>query len=608
MALAAAYKQFLDVPDASLLADEAALHYVTTTTSFRGPADIIKHLTSTRNHLKKKKQEFLSSVVGTNAVVVEVDTVIEFTTSGTPYLPNLDDNFLADRTVYLPITHFVTFDVNGKIFQIRQLWDQGSLLKQLDVIGKTGRNWPIRDSKEQLKMIENCVKAAGVASNGVPATSTTSRAPGEVPIRSRDTSANVLRDPHASLSLFGSRDELDQNIASVISPKAGIRPRQRNFDEILGNEADDAPASPSSGRGRTESPSKAVAPKSGVKPRQRDFSEIFGDEANEEEDNETLSRGRSQSPSKAIAPKAGAGKHYQPSRLFDTAEEAELDNQSTKNAQVPDHSYRPNPKKYQHFEFADGSDAQDAPRPGDPTPQKTKHSSQWAFDDFASPEQDKPIKSAMRKNDVRHWGTEEDSVPETPARKVAPAKPRRDAEPHFEFVDDGTPKDDPRPVRPRGSTHNNGLGLYENNVYDESGKEDVMEDQRPLGAITNLKDRGRDFAAHWEMNDDPSASKSTPKGPIADDRRKVVKMMEANWSSYDKSPQQKENAPIVSANGQQAADDRGIAIAGDGMGGSKGSNRNWFFGEDDEENQGKQPVPGRKQGNTKKSGGFNWDF
>jgi hypothetical protein len=32
-----------------------------------------------------------------------VDTAFEFISSGGPYLPGLDDNFLADRTVYLPI-------------------------------------------------------------------------------------------------------------------------------------------------------------------------------------------------------------------------------------------------------------------------------------------------------------------------------------------------------------------------------------------------------------------------------------------------------------------------------------------------------------------------
>lgn len=103
MALAASYKQFLAAPDASLLASDASLHYVTTTTSFRGAADIIKHIKSLAGKLKKTKEEFLHPVQGQDALAVEVDTTLEFLISSGPYLPGLDDNFLADRTVYLPI-------------------------------------------------------------------------------------------------------------------------------------------------------------------------------------------------------------------------------------------------------------------------------------------------------------------------------------------------------------------------------------------------------------------------------------------------------------------------------------------------------------------------
>ena len=103
MALQAVYKQFLAAPDSSLLADDAALHYVTTTTSYRGSADIVKYLTSMRNQVKKKREEYLTVIEGQNAIAIEVDTILEFVTSGGAYLPGMDDNFLADRTVYLPV-------------------------------------------------------------------------------------------------------------------------------------------------------------------------------------------------------------------------------------------------------------------------------------------------------------------------------------------------------------------------------------------------------------------------------------------------------------------------------------------------------------------------
>lgn len=103
MALQAAYKQFLATPNPSFLAADASLHYITTLVTLHGPSEIIKHLNTQDNELKKKEEKFLDIVEGQNAIAVEVHTTIEFLTGGGAYLPSLDDNFLADRTVTLPI-------------------------------------------------------------------------------------------------------------------------------------------------------------------------------------------------------------------------------------------------------------------------------------------------------------------------------------------------------------------------------------------------------------------------------------------------------------------------------------------------------------------------
>ncbi|KAI0437804.1 hypothetical protein F4803DRAFT_537107 [Xylaria telfairii] len=590
MALAAVYQQFLAAPKPSHLAENATLNYITTTTTFRGASDIIQHLNTLRKQINKKKENVLSLVQGEDAIATEIETVLEFLTSGASYLPALDDNFLADRTVYIPIIHIVAFNSDGKILNIRQSWDQGALLKQLDVIGKTGRNWPIRDSKDQIRMIENCVKSATNATPSAAQASTT------IPNRSQGKATTALRDPHASLSLFESREEQERTLASVISPRGGVRPRQRGFTEILGDEPDDAPSSPSAGRQRSVSPSKAVAPRGGPRPRQRDFVEILGDEP----------VGGPESPETArdqpIAPKIGAGKNFQPSRLFEV-DEAEDQNDSLEDAKSPDRFYRPHPAKYSHFEFADGSDPQDqdAPLP-DVTPRKTKHNSQWSFDDFVTPAKVKPTK-VLRHQEAQQWEPEDSEASKIPQQ----GKARRDAETHFEFVDDGNAPVDSRPARPRGSTHNDGLGLYQNNLYDEDPRAAAStEGAQPLGTITNLKDRGRDFDAHWAMTDNPSPDKAEAKVTVSDDRKKAVKMMESNWAAYDESPMQKENKPAATQNGSKKNDDRGISIGGDGMGGGKGSTRNWLFSDEDDTLPTK-PVPGRKPP-AAKSGGFNWDF
>lgn len=369
--------------------------------------------------------------------------------------------------------------------------------------------------------------------------------------------------------MFAPREEIEQQtLASVISPRGGTRPRQRDFAEILGDEPVEYPNSPSAGRERTESPSKA------------------------------------------IAPKAGAGKNFQPNRLFDVEGGAPEEPDSPENGKSPDRFYRPNPTKYDHFDFADGSEPQDAPKPSDAAPKKTKHANQWTFEDFTTPAKARPGKVLQKSHqDVRHWGTEDDEVQESPIRKPVIAKPRRDAETHFEFVDDGLPQGEPRASRPRGSTHNNGLGLYKNNVYSEEGEaeDDNAADEHALGNITNLKSRGKTFESQFAMTDNsPAQSQPQEKHNVSQDRQKAVKMMDANWSTYDQSPAQKENQPAKPKASGKATNGRGIHIGGDGMGGSRGTNRDWLFGDDDDEPPAKA-LPTRKQ-NAAQSGGFNWDF
>jgi hypothetical protein len=433
----------------------------------------------------------------------------------------------------------VSFDSQGKITAIRQSWDQGSLLKQLDVIGKTGRNWPIRDSKEQLRLITSSLNAVGVDA-ARPAEAAANR--------SRTNTNNATRDPHASLALFAPREEAAAQVESVISPYAGTRPRQRTFTELFGDENVEEPGSPSSGRDRSMSPSKAVAPKAGAR-------------------------------------------NFQPSRLFDTEEE-ENDDVPENKQPSPDRFYRPNAKKYDHFDFADGSEPQDAPRPAPPQKTKSKADSNWSFDDFATPAKVVPTRGLHRAQDVRHWSNDaEDSVAETPAKKpTQQVKGRRDAEAHFDLVDDGLPTDQPRiGGRPRGTAQNTGLGLYENNLYNEDGsKPGPGPGARALGNITNLEDRRKDFAPHFEMTDDSPAHgngtgfaqvKQDDFGKASNDHKKAVKMMESNWDTYDVSPNaaaQKENSNPNRGNTKPK--ETGITIAGDGMGSRKGAGRNYLTG------------------------------
>lgn len=415
------------------------------------------------------------------------------------------------------------------------------MLKQLEIIGRSGRNWPINDSREQLRQIQSCLKSAGKGAQEAPSHN-------DVVIRTRHGSTNAFRDPHASLQLFGNREELESaEMSSAPAPYAGHRPKQRSFTDILGDEPEEAPES-------------------------------------------GHNRERSMSPSKA-----GQGKNVQPMRIFEGSEEVE--EVETPKGKAADKYIKPHPTKYNHFDFADGSDPSDAPAKGvdlDSRP-KSKHDSQWSFDDFVTPHKPTAGK-AMRSQDVHHWGPESQFQDDPKEHRAG--KGRRDAETHFELQDDGERvAGQERVGRPRGAMHNEGLGLYKNQLFDQS--EPTPGPKRALGNITNVENRGKDFDSHFTMTDSPVPAERNQHVP--EGRMKAVKMMDHNWEVYDESPQ-KENKPRPAA--KQDPSDTKIHIAGDGMGGRKGTARNWLYGDDEEE---EAPKPTRKAPAAAQKSSF-WDF
>ena len=97
------YRSFLASPNASALNNDASVNYVTTLTTINSAAAIIKHYAAHQKVLTKKEEKVLSCIEGSNALCLDVETTLEFTTGGGAYLPGLDDNFLADRVVTFPM-------------------------------------------------------------------------------------------------------------------------------------------------------------------------------------------------------------------------------------------------------------------------------------------------------------------------------------------------------------------------------------------------------------------------------------------------------------------------------------------------------------------------
>jgi hypothetical protein len=102
MSLSAKYQAFLARPSSGALAENASLHYITTLTSINTAPAIVKHFSVQEKLLKKRGEKVLNAIESSNAVSLEMETTIQFLNGGGAYLPGLDDNFIADRTVTFP--------------------------------------------------------------------------------------------------------------------------------------------------------------------------------------------------------------------------------------------------------------------------------------------------------------------------------------------------------------------------------------------------------------------------------------------------------------------------------------------------------------------------
>lgn len=193
----------------------------------------------------------------------------------------------------------------------------------------------------------------------------------------------------------------------------------------------------------------------------------------------------------------------------------------------------------------------------------------------------------------------------SPVRRPVVHKARPDADPHFEFVDDGTPDAQKKVASTKGRAANKGQKLYQDHVTGTTaGDADDApydDDQRPLSDVTHTiknENRSKDFGAHFEMTDNsPAASKSNPpKKPVVDNH----KATKTNWSLYDESPDTRGGINIAgngmggrkgtgfslfdespgkkeNSNTNKQGTSRGIQTQGDGMGGKKGTESFWDF-------------------------------
>lgn len=477
-------------------------------------------------------------------------------------------------------------------------------------------------------MIQSSVAAAGKRT-------TSAAIPTKEPVvveeqirRSRENSNNVTRDPHASLALFAPRESNDeqQALPAVIPPRASAKPPQRDYNDLfVGHDSNGSPD-----KNRPESPFKHSA---------------YG----------------------AIAPKAGSGKKFGANRIFgDEDDAAKADKRA---------SYQTHPKKYQHFDIASGSHPEDAPQ-APPTPQnKTrKGGPSWDFDDFNTPAKAVPTKSlAIRPEagqDVRHWGTENDEVPPSPVRKPYVVNPRKDFETHFEFQDQSPAKfTNQKENNPKGITvAGDGMGSRKaaaedpnapRKIYNTAGdgmgsrKTPIGEEEKVRKIYNTAGDGmgGRKGGRSWGFGDESDPEVEQPK--IHNKGGAFRKDLDPHFAYTDDSPVPQPRAPepakignVQNSPTRAPLTDRGnkgITIAGDGMGSRKNANqpdldaprkiyntagdgmggrkggRSWGFGdESDGEQEGgvnakgsafSRGVAPKRAGNAQQTGGGDfWNF
>ena len=399
-----------------------------------------------------------------------------------------------------------------------------------------------------------------------------------------------VADPYSSLASTGFAPPTaeEQRISSQTpnARRASAKPPPRDFGELfVGGDSQNVPKG-----ARPPSPQKE-SHRMSAKPPPRDFGELFvgGDDEN------VPTGARPVSPQKenqTPAPKGAGSKKFPASRLFD------LDMQE----ETPSKNHKTDPRKYSHFDIGNGEDdnvaePQKANQANKPLPTRSaKHLSQFEFEDFSTPA--KPI-PRVRAQDVRHhgWSDDEGELATSPGKQPHIAHARRDAEQHFSMQDEATPTAEK--TRPTSSHRNADLGLYQNHIYNEEqeAEDRANESKRPLSTVTNVKNRNKDFGAHWEMNDgSPSAGDNNENKQVPHNnasQMKHVKMMDSNWGNYDQSPEQTKTENQKPANRRQhhAQEDR-----------------HWGFGDDDADVVvEKKPHGGR--GGSAAGGQKNfWDF
>ncbi|KAK5742526.1 hypothetical protein LTR17_003329 [Elasticomyces elasticus] len=405
--MASQYTTFLNNPTAALLADDASLVYVTTTTEIRDRDSILKHIAAQEKQASKKSEKVLNVVASHDGACFETEITLQFKAGGGAYLPGLDDNLLDEKVVNFPLVHVVRLE-DQKIKQIRLYWDQGTLLRQVEAIGKSGRNWPIKDGQAQIHSINKSLKAGGSNTDVSVSSAPQAASKSDIVIQQhkKRESVSATNDPHASLALFAQRDPNEQTRQQYDGPK--------------------------------------TAPRESYKAPNRGLNDILASE-------DGNMHPRDPSPSKVDKfHKAGAGKHHVNNRLFDENEPSSPPRSPERKKVFKD--------KNGHFEFGDGEDAAGEYRPTSARGSK-KVPTQVGFAAFSvSPS----VKDKTRPDYDRHWGDGVQPNEASPIKRSIKHAPREENESHFSIANSSPATGH---EKSKSLQRQKGMGLYQDPLH-----------------------------------------------------------------------------------------------------------------------------------------------
>lgn len=215
------YKGFRGNPKAEGLTSDATVSYVSSGVRFDSPEGVLEHFLKAEYEVELR-ESVISLHETANSLVLETDTRIKFLRGPGAYLPGLSMNFVADEEATVLMIHIVNFtdDDDRKISSIRYIWDQATLLKQLNVIGARGNSWPICSGTDQIKLTQKGV-VRSVDDKNTKSRDMSSPAP----FKSWPNQINLFRDPGMD------QVPIPQKAAEAPSPSA--KPPLRSFQEML---------------------------------------------------------------------------------------------------------------------------------------------------------------------------------------------------------------------------------------------------------------------------------------------------------------------------------------------------------------------------------------